>query len=403
MDGVLSQTLGYLVVAIIVAIAARRIQLPYTVGLVAAGIALAFGEPSGQDYFTQDFIFGILLPPLLFEGALNLDWRELRKDALPILTLSILGTIISTVLVALGMTLALGWPLLIALVFGSIIAATDPVAVIALFKDLGIRDRTRLLVESESLFNDGVAAVLFVAMLGLAHGAPGIAADRMIAITALSVGGGIVAGLLCAGAALLLAGRSQDPLVETALTTVAAYGSFLVAEHFHLSGVLATVAAGLLMGNLGTLRRRPLLSEKGREFVQGFWEFAAFIANSLIFLAIGFSVGALGLDLHNAAAIALSVLVVMIARALAVYPLCALFARTSWRIERRVQHVLWWGGLRGALALVLTLSLPRDLVMHDDIVIAAFGVVVFSVIIQGLTIRPLMSALDLTKPGSDFA
>ena len=202
-------------------------------------------------------------------------------------------------------------------------------------------------------------------------------------------------GLLCGGAAIAVAGRTSDHLVETALTTVAAYGSFLLAEYLHLSGVLATVAAGLLMGNLGVLRApegNPL-SSRGREFVLAFWEFAAFIANSLIFLLIGVTVAGIRFDRLGWTALLIAVGLVLIGRALSVYPLCLPFIRSRWAIPAKEQHVLWWGGLRGALALALALALPPSLVMRDEIVVAAFGVVVFSVVVQGLTMPLLLRTL----------
>jgi CPA1 family monovalent cation:H+ antiporter len=212
-----------------------------------------------------------------------------------------------------------------------------------------------------------------------------------------TAGGGILVGLLCGGAAIAVAGRTSDHLVETALTTVAAYGSFLLAEYLHLSGVLATVAAGLLMGNLGVLRApegNPL-SSRGREFVLAFWEFAAFIANSLIFLLIGVTVAGIRFDRLGWTALLIAVGLVLIGRALSVYPLCLPFIRSRWTIPAKEQHVLWWGGLRGALALALALALPPSLVMRDEIVVAAFGVVVFSVVVQGLTMPMLLRVLGL--------
>jgi monovalent cation:H+ antiporter, CPA1 family len=158
MDDILRNTVGLLVAAIIVALVARRLRLPYTVGLVITGIALALLRIDRGVVFTHDFIFDVILPPLLFEAAINIHWKELRRDALPVLTLAIAGTILSAVIVAAGMVAVLGWPVRSALLFGVLIAATDPVAVIAMFKDIRVAGRLRLLVESESLFNDGVAA-----------------------------------------------------------------------------------------------------------------------------------------------------------------------------------------------------------------------------------------------------
>ena len=250
---------------------------------------------------------------------------------LPVLTLSIVGVVVSALVVAVGMAYLLNWPTGPALVFGVLIAATDPVAVIAMFKDTGIKGRLRLLVESESLFNDGVAAVLFGLALAWAQASGGSTAGPVsIAITlGLTSGGGIAVGLAFGAAVIALAGRTTDRLAETALTAVAAYGLFLLAEHFHFSGVLATVAAGLLMGNFA-LRGDPkqhLISGEGREFVVAFWEFAAFIANSFVFLMIGVTVAGIPFAGLGIMALSIAIGLVLFGRLLTVYPLVpALFA-----------------------------------------------------------------------------
>ena len=399
MELILSHTVGLLTAAILVAIIARRLHLAYTVGLVVTGIGLALTRVETQATLTHDFIFDLILPPLLFEAAIAIHWSELRRDAVPIVTLAIIGVVISAAVVGFGMAELLGWPLPSALVFGVLIAATDPVAVIAMFADTGIKGRLRLLVESESLFNDGVAAVLFVLVLGWAQAGGGetMSAAYVAQALVLSAGGGLAVGLLFGGAAIAIAGRTSDHLVEAALTAVAAYGSFLAAESVHASGVLATVAAGLLMGNLGVLRtvNRRGLSARGREFVLDLWEFAAFIANSLIFLLIGVTVAGIPFDVLGLTALLAAIGLVLAGRALSVYPLCVLFTGSRWAVPWRQQHVLWWGGLRGALALALALSLPPALPWRDQIVVAAFGVVTFSVVIQGITMAPLLKILGL--------
>ena len=394
MDVVVTTTVSLLIVAIVVALIARRLAFPYTVGLVITGIGLALTRHDMDVVLTHEFIFDVILPPLIFEAAINLHWKELRRDALPILTLALFGTIISAGVVATGMVFGLNWPVAPALLFGVLIAATDPVAVIAMFKDNGIEGRLRLLVESESLFNDGVAAVLFSLVLAsilTTHG-QAITATEAARTLLFTVGGGIFIGIACAGAAIALAGRTSDHLIASTLTTIAAYGSFLLAEHFHFSGVLATVAAGLLTGNLTILRDREdtRVSQRRREFVLALWEFIAFIANSLIFLLIGLTVAGIPFDRFGGVAFVIVIALVLLGRALGVYPLCLLFVRSRWAIPVSDQHVLWWGGLRGALGLALSLSLPPSLPFRNEILIATFGVVAFSVILQGLTMPPLL-------------
>lgn len=395
MNAFLVSMVSFLIVAVVVALAARRLKLPYTVGLVAAGIALAGARLHTGPMLTHDFIYLAVLPPLLFEAALNLHWQELKRDAVPVLVFSTAGVVISAAVVAGGMALLLAWPPGAALVFGVLIAATDPVAVIAMFKDLGITGRLRFLVESESLFNDGVAAVLFALALAFAQAqVPGVGAAALSLL--LTAGGGVAVGLAVGGVALLLAGSTMDHLVSAAVTTIAAYGAFLLAEHLHASGVLATVSAGLLIGNVGLLgeTRRRAFSGREREFVLGFWDYAAFIANSVVFLMIGQTVAGVPFASLGIGALCIAVALVLLGRLLTVYPLSLAFARSRWAIPLAEQHVLWWGGLRGALALALALSLPRELPYAGQIRIAAFGVVVFSVVLQVLAMPLLLRRMQ---------
>lgn len=395
-DEQIRQVIAILALAMMVAIEARRFRLPYTIGLVFVGAVLAVAGPDIGLHLTHDLIFDLILPPLLFEAALSLSWRELLDDSLPLLALAGVGTVVSAAVVAGGTVTLLHWPLPSALVFGALIAATDPVAIIAMFKDNRITGRLRLLVESESLFNDGAAAVLFVMALGWAQGG-GAGADtgQILADLARIVLGGAAIGGLCGGAAILASFRTSEHLIETALTTIAAFGSFLIAEHFHVSGVLATVVAGLIMGNLGVLREddRSFLSRKGREFVHSFWEFAAFVANSVVFLLIGVDVAFTPFDTYGFSTICAVIGIVLVARALTVYPISALFLAGRRKVTFAEQHVLWWGGLRGALALALALSLPDTLPERDTILVVTFGVVAFSIVVQGLTMPFLLRAL----------
>jgi len=196
------------------------------------------------------------------------------------------------------------------------------------------------------------------------------------------------------GAMLLLAGRTDDHLVEITFTSVAAYGSFLLAEHFHLSGVLATLTAGVLLGNIGSL---GAITDRGREAVEHFWEYVGFIVNSLIFLLIGTNLARTNF-LSAWWAIIVVIVLVTIGRAVAVYGCCSLFARSKHRVSRAHQHVLFWGGLRGALALALALGLPSDMPQRGPIITVAFAVVAYSVVVQGLTMKPLLRRLGEIAP-----
>ena len=394
MDHLLTQTIGLLIIAVLVALGARALRLPYTVGLVAVGMALALLPGAANVVLTHDFAYDFILPPLLFEAAINIHWHDLKRDLAVVLGLAVFATLIAAALVTAGLVAGLGWPIKSALLFGILIAATDPVAVIAMFKDNNIGGRLRLLTESEALFNDGVAAVLFTLTLISATGGT-VTPEFGAKILLLTVGGGIFVGILCAGTALAIAGYTKDHLVESTITAVTAYGSFELAEHFHCSGVLACITAGLLMGNFGILAddERSRLTPQGREFSLALWEFIAFIANSLVFLLIGISlekIRFLQLGFTDLAAI---IILVLLGRAAGVYPLCWLIKKSKRAVSNGEQHVLWWGGLKGALALALALDLPTSLPMRNEMLVAAFGVVSFSIIAQGLTMPLLLKRL----------
>ncbi len=401
MDVLVFRALSLLGLAVLVALAARRVRLPYTVGLVLAGVALAVFRVDAGLVLTHDLIFDVVLPPLLFEAALNISWPDLRRDLVPVLSLATVGVLLCAAMVAAGLVWGLGWAPEPALAFGALIAATDPIAVIALLRENGVTGRLRLLIEAESLINDGAAAVLFTLVLAWAVHDPNAAGGAFGVVEALVeiAGGGVAVGLLVGLGAVLVAGTSEDHLVETAVTAVAAFGSFLVAERLGASGVLATVTAGVVMGNLGVLSPRaglePALTPHGRTFVIEFWEFAAFLANSLVFLLIGSALATIDFAREGYVALAVGVLLALVGRAVAVYPVCLAFSRTRWAIPYNEQHLLWWGGLRGALALALALALPPHIAQREDILIATFAVVAFSVIVQGLTAPFALKALGL--------
>ena len=374
-----------LLIAAIVAMLARRLRIPYTIGLVLAGIVLAISPLTPEVVLSKELIFTIFLPPLIYEAALYIHWKELRRDFPVIITFATVGMLLSAGITAMGMRFLVNWQWESAILFGVLIAVTDPVSVIATFKEAGVQGRLRLLVEAESLFNDSSAAVAFVIALVFATGGQITLLGTLQTLTTV-VFGGILCGALVAGGLLLLAGRTDDHLIEITLTTVAAYGSFWLAEHFHLSGVLASLTAGLLTGNIGSLGS---ISDKGREAVEAFWEYIAFVINSLIFILIGVR------EAHQdfvkfLIPIGVAIIIVIIGRAIAIYPISFLFSRSALQIKKTHQHILFWGGLRGALALALALGLPPEIPQRDDIVTIAFGVVGFSVLVQGLSITPLL-------------
>jgi len=374
-----------LLIAAVVAMITRRLHLPYSVGLVAAGIGLAVVPLVPTVALTKDLIFTALLPPLLFEAAFYIHWDQLRRDLPVVAVLATLGVLLSASVTAIGMSLLSGWQWQSAVVFGVLIAATDPVSVIATFKEAKAKGRLLVLIEAESLLNDGTAAVAFGIAVAAASGQQLTPFDVTAALFK-TVGGGILCGAVVALAALALAGRTEDHLVEITFTTVAAYGSFLLADRFGMSGVLATITAGLIMGNL---KSAGTISDKGKEAVQAFWEYAAFVANSLVFLQIGMH------EAHeNFAAVwlpaVIAIVLVTLSRAVAIYPCCFLFSRSSLRVTPKHQHTLFWGGLRGALALALALSLPPELRQRDEIITISFSVVAFSIFVQGLTMAPFL-------------
>jgi len=375
-----------LLIAAVVSIAARRLRVPYSVGLVIAGIALAILPFAPQVELTKQLVFSAFLPPLVFEAAFQIRWSELRRDLSLILVLATIGVVISAVVTAVGLHSIIGWTWVAAIAFGALISATDPVSVIATFKDAGVRGRIRLLVEAESLFNDGTAAVAFAIVLGVVAGQSvgviGITKTLLIMIV-----GSLLCGAAVAGLALLLAGATDDRLVEITFTVVAAYGSFLLAEHFHLSGVLATLTAGLMVRNVGHLA----IAAKDRTTVEEFWEYIAFVANSLIFLLIGIRIEHQTYRFVLGAAL-IAIAIVILGRAITVYSLCLLFRWSNRAVPLRHQHILFWGGLRGALALALALALPQEIAQRQEIVAVAFAVVAFSILVQGLTITPLLRA-----------
>ncbi len=383
-----------LLIAAVVSMLVRRLNLPYTVGLTLAGIGLALLSLDVDVPFTKEVIFSAFLPPLIFEAAFAMPWSELKRNIGIVISLATVGVVLSIALTTAGLFYVAGWPVLSALTLGVLISATDPVSVIATFKEAGVTGRLRLLVEAESLFNDGTVAVIFgvaVAAFGATtHLTPGgIAIDFT-----KTVFGGILCGAILGYGAVTLAGRTDDHLIEITFTSIAAYGSFLLAEHFHLSGVLATLTAGVIVGNVGSC---GAITDRGREAVESFWEYVGFVANSLIFLLIGIRLAKTDIGAVWLPAV-VTIVFVTLGRAVAVYVVSSFWIKTKQRVSRPHQHILFWGGLRGALALALALGLPEHLPLRAEIIAVSFAAVAFSVIVQGLTVTPLLRYLGEIRP-----
>jgi len=384
-------TIGLLLlVACLIAMLTRRFGWPYSVGLAAAGVGIAYLPNAPALPLSRDLIFNIFLPPLVFEAALKLDWKPFRRELPVTLLLAFVGVGIAAAVVAAGMHWLVGWGWMGAALFGVLIAATDPVSVIASFRELKVEPRLSLLVESESLLNDGVVAVCFVVLAGLAAGAGSSISSAGLSFL-WTMGGGILIGGAMAGIVLLIAGRTEDHLVEITLTTIAAYGSFLLAEKLHASGVLASMTAGLVVGNLGW---SGIISRTGREHLLDAWDFFAFLANSFVFILIGMNVGTMSLNSLAISIAGIAIILVLLGRILAVYPLSALFRGSKLAVPGRYQHILFWGGLRGALALALALALP-PVEERSAIILITFIVVAFSLFVQGLTMPTLVRRLGI--------
>jgi CPA1 family monovalent cation:H+ antiporter len=393
MTGVSLAPIGVLLlVACLIAMLSRRLGLPYIVGLVVAGFLIALLPNSPELPLSRALIFNVFLPPLVFEAALQLDWKPFRGELPLTLTLAFFGVAIAAAVVTGGMHWLAGWSWIGAGLFGVLIAATDPVSVIAAFREMRCTPRVSMVVESESLLNDGVAAVGFAVLIAVAGGSSPNAA-AVVPQFLWSLGGGLAIGLAVSGAVLLIVGRTDDPLVEITLTAIAAYGSFLIAEHFRASGIISALAAGLTVGNVGWVRA---LSDAGRERVDAAWEFFAFLANSFVFILIGMNAANQPLRELGSAASVFAVVLVLAGRALSIYALAPLFARSRWRLPATYQHTLFWGGLRGALALALALAVPATVPERDAIIVAAFVVVAFSILVQGLTMPLLIRRFGLS-------
>jgi monovalent cation:H+ antiporter, CPA1 family len=378
-----------LLIVSLVAMLVRRFRIPYTVALVVVGLLIT-SQYALKFELTPQLILALFVPPLVFEAAFHLNISDVRRDLPGILLLAVPGVILTSLIIGGVLVLGTSLSFPMALVFGTLIAATDPVSVVALFRTLGVPKRLAVLVEGESLFNDGTAIVVFNLMLAFAVTGRFDLTKGLTDFVFVSTGG-IVIGLVLGWIISQLITRVDDYLIETTLTMVLAFGAYLVAEQLHFSGVLAVVAAGLVNGNIGPRGMSPTT----RIVLYNFWETVAFLANSLVFLLIGLQVH-LSILISAWHPILWAILAILAARLVVVYSLSWVVNRFSEPIPMSWQHVLNWSGLRGAISLALALSLPAALGPdRDRLQVMAFGVVLFTMLIQSTTMGQLIRWLHI--------
>lgn len=366
-------------------------QIPYTLMLVIVGTGLAWLDVRLVN-LSPDLILLIFLPPLLFEAAWNSHWSYLKNQLVPISLYASIGVVVSVGGIAIALAQAVSLPIATALLIGACLAATDPVSVMALFKELGVDKQLSTVMEGESLFNDGMAIVTFGFLLEFALGTSNLALQPVLTRLLLVVGIGLGVGLVIGFAISYLTQRFDLPLVEQSLTLVSAYGVYLVAEELGGSGVIATVVTGLVLGNFGS---RIGMNPRTRVIVTEFWDFLAFFVNSMVFLLIGNQIHFQDLG-NNGWAIVITVAAMVVSRLLFVLVLGFVsnqLVKTPLTLPE--QTVIWWGGLRGAVSIALALSVPVIFPDRPEIISVVFGAVLFTLLVQGLTIKPLLSALKL--------
>ena len=386
------EVLALLLVAFVVGLVVRRLFVPYTVALVVVGIGLGFTNLLSGITLTSQTILTIFLPALLFEAAINLELEELRAAVLPIVLLAIVGVAVSIAIIGGLFALGLGVAGIVGVVLATMLSATDPAAVLAVFRHMGVPKRLEMVLEGESLFNDGTALVAFqIAVAAAASGQFSVV--RGLGQFCLTVAGGLALGAAAGWVFSHLLALTDDHLFEMGFSTILAYGAYLVGDALHVSPVIAVVTAGIVLGNYG---RRVGLSDRARTVVVDVWEYLAFIANSVIFLLIGQQVHAIDYRAYLLPS-ALAVVLVLASRAIIIYGLAPVISRVERHVPFSWRHVAFWGGLRGALTIAMVLSLPRDFPQHDMLVSATFSVVFFTILVQGLSMEHLVRRLKLQE------
>jgi len=389
--------LGLVIAVAVVAAAVRVVRVPYTVALVLTGLALALAPGMPRFDLTPQVIFTVFLPVLLFHGSYNLDVADLRANLVPVATLAIPGVVATAGLVGAALHLLAGLSWGSALLFGAIVSATDPVAVLAIFGEVGAPRRLATIVNGESLFNDGTALVLFAAILGVITSGAFHAAETVERF-AVAVAGSLALGAalaIVAGAALR---RIDDALLETTITLILAYGGFLLADRLGVSGPLETVTAGLVLGARG----RQVMSPTTRLQAQATWQFLDFLANSLLFLLVGLGLRTVGAAATGRLALGallwplvVAILATVVSRVAIAWCVAQALRAVGRPLPRGWRTVLTWAGLRGAVSLAAGLGVPGGVPDRGLLLALTFGVVLFTLLAQGLTIRAVMERLGL--------
>jgi CPA1 family monovalent cation:H+ antiporter len=381
--------------ASLLSIVAWRFGLPYAAVLVVGGLLLEETHVVALPQLEPRVLLFIFLPPLLFDAAFRIDDVQLRRLVKPVLWLAVPGTLATAAIVCGILYLVLGIPLPAALLFGSIVSATDPVAVVAIFSNLNAPRRLAVLMEGESLINDGVAITLYTAALGLATSG-GADVPGALGLFIREVAGGVGIGVIMALVFSWLTAMVDDHMIEMTLSTALAYGSYLAAQQVGASGALACVAAGLIHGSYG---RQVGMSERTRHLLDDLWEYSGFVVNALVFLLVGFTSNVASL-LAASGAVLVGILSVLFSRVLviAVPPeLARLIPRIRVFVSPAERAVLIWGGLRGALTITLALALPADIADRQLLIDMAIGVVLFTLLVQGLTLGQLLKRTGLAE------
>ena len=384
-----------LIITSIVAIIADKFNFPYTIALVLVGLFIGYMHLINAPHLSKDLLYYVFLPPLIFQTAIHLKFDDLKRDFPVILTLVIPGVILSTIItavvfMAIGKEFFANISLAVGLLFGAAVAATDPVAVISIFEKLGVPRRLRFLVDSESLLNDGTAIVIFTIILEIIEkklSSYNIAVFDFFFV----VGIGLFIGYLIGIFADEVINRVYDPMVVITVTTVSAYFSFILADRLGGSGVMSTVAAGLV---IGTKSFEKQIYPSIKLTTETFWNYVAFLANSLIFLLIGLSIN-INMLFYYWQWIVIAYVAMMVARYIVVFFTWGVFANTTYKFPFSWSVIMGWGGIRGALTMVLAMSLPDDFQYKELIVTMVFGVVLLSIVIQGITMPFLIKLLKL--------